>query len=256
MVYTVNVSNSGAGPSGANTVITDDVPSGVTINSLAAGSGWSCTPLSGTGPGVITCTKAAGVSAGVTNELVATFNATKTAVEAVVNTATVTSGDSSCNAVPLLARCTSAVTVNGIPDLFPNFTYSVTTYNQNDARDVILNINELNGVPTSGVMQFFVPNSTGFTYTYAAGRTQSSILGVLYAVQNSDWVIQATSTGTLFTSKPGVVIPAGGTSSVVMTSTAITKGTKANITITITSQSGTEIRTNNNSVVLAQSVQR
>ena len=39
--YTLRVSNGGPGASRQGTVITDTVPSGVTINSLVNGSGWS-----------------------------------------------------------------------------------------------------------------------------------------------------------------------------------------------------------------------
>ena len=256
VTYSISISNTGSGPSG-NTVVTDSVPSGITINSISSGSNWLCSPGSVVGPSSFTCTKATGVTSGASNELVATVNATKTAVSAVTNTVTITAGDSSCNVTPIPSRCTSSAVVNGIPDLFPSFTYSFTAYNVNDSRDIILNISELNGVPTSGVVQFFVPASAGFAYSYDMTRTTSTILGTPYNVQNTDWdITSSTATGTEFTLKPGIVIPAGGTSQVVMTSRAVQPGTKANVTITITSFSGTEVRTNNNSVVLAQSVQR
>lgn len=252
--YTVTISNTGSAASG-NTVVTDAVPAGVTINSISAGFGWVCSPASVVGPSTFSCTKASGVATGVSNELVATLNATKTAIGTVVNTVNVTSGDPGCSATPAPARCTSSAAVAGIPDMFPTFTPNFTTYNLNESRDVIININEINGVDSSGIIQFFVPNSAGFTYTYDLTRTSATILGDPYTVQNTDWTIQTLPTGKRFTSRPGVVIPAGGQSRIVMTCTADVAGTLASITVNITAGSGTEVRTNNNSVVLGQSVQ-
>lgn len=110
--YTVAVSNGGLAPSGANTIITYIVPLGVTITGLTNGSGWVCTPTTLTGPGTITCTKAAGVIGGVPNETVIILNATKTSTSSVTTTATISSGDSAC---PSAARCVSTAAVNDSP---------------------------------------------------------------------------------------------------------------------------------------------
>ncbi len=252
--YTVTIGNTGSAASG-NTVVTDTVPAGVTINSISAGFNWVCAPTPLIGPSTFSCTKASGVATGASNELVATLNATKTAVGTVVNTVNISSGDPGCSAVPTPVRCVSSAAVAGIPDMFPTFTPNFTTYNLNESRDVIININEINGVDSSGIIQFFVPNSAGFTYAYDLTRTSATILGDPYTVQNTDWTIQILANGKRFTSKPGVVIPAGGQSRIVMTCTADVAGTLASITVNITAGSGTEVRTNNNSVVLGQSVQ-
>ena len=111
--YTLNVANNGPGPSIANTVIVDAVPAGVTITGLGNGSGWICAPTTIVGPGNVSCTKAAGVSVGA-NETVVTLTAVKTDLTTVTNTATVTSGDPGCIALPP-ARCTSSVTVTDAP---------------------------------------------------------------------------------------------------------------------------------------------
>ncbi|MFO1341544.1 MAG: hypothetical protein U1F05_00165 [Burkholderiales bacterium] len=110
--YTLRVSNGGPGASRQGTVITDTVPSGVTINSLVNGSGWVCTPTSAVGPATISCTKAAGVAIGATNETVVTLNATKTGSGSVTNLATVTSGDPACTATTPPARCSATATVD------------------------------------------------------------------------------------------------------------------------------------------------
>ena len=251
--YTVRVSNTGTGPSAAGTVITDSVPSGLNITGLTVGAGWACTPTTLTGPGTISCTSAAGVLAGASNETVVTLNATKTIAGSVSNVATVTSGDPAC---PATARCTSTSTVAGIPDLQPNFTFSFTSYVANDSRDVIININEINNVTTSGLVRFFVPFSTGFTYAFDPLRTTATMFNPndTAGMQNGNWTVTTQATGFLFAST--TPIPANGRSRIVITSRGDVAGTKANITVNIVALSGGETRTNNNAVVLAQSVQR
>ncbi len=135
LTYTVAVSNSGAVVSGANTTIVDNFVAGVSITAIANGSGWVCTPsgvLPLAGPSSISCVKAAGVSAGASNEVVATFNATKTSTASVDNTATITSGDPACVS-PLPTRCTDTVTVTDAsqPNLIVAKTASVTSVAQN-----------------------------------------------------------------------------------------------------------------------------
>lgn len=111
ITYTVRIGNSGTVSSGANTTVVDKVPAGLKIMGVSPGSGWSCTPTSGTGALDISCVKAAGVAAGTTDELVATLMATKSNSSDITNTANVTTGDISCEATPAAARCTSSVTV-------------------------------------------------------------------------------------------------------------------------------------------------
>ncbi len=126
--YTIVVSNSGPVASAAPTTITDTVPAGLTITGLTNGAGWVCTPTTATGPATITCTSAAGVAAGASNQTVVTLNATKTSTTTVTNTASVTGGDPGCVA-PLPARCTSAppVTDSSQPSLTVVKTASVAS---------------------------------------------------------------------------------------------------------------------------------
>ena len=153
---------------------------------------------------------------------------------------------------------TKLVTVNAgtPPDLTPTFTFSFTAYTVGVTRDVIININEINDVPTNGLIRFFVPFSTGFTYAFDPSRTTASLFGPndTAGMQNGNWTVTTTATGFLFASN--TQIPASGTSPIVITSTADVAGTKASITVNIVALSGGEVRTNNNAVVLAQSVQR
>jgi hypothetical protein len=159
------------------------------------------------------------------------------------------------------AACDSAVklvTVNAgtPPDLTPTFTFSFTSYNLNDVRDVIININEINNVATTGLVRFFMPFSSGFTYSFNPTQTTATMFspGDTPGMQNTNWTVTTQATGFLFASTTPV--PAGGRSRIVIASQADVAGTKANITVNIVALSGGEVRTNNNAVVLAQSVQR
>jgi len=150
------------------------------------------------------------------------------------------------------------VTVNaGTPaDLTPTFTFSFTAYVVNDIRDVVININEINNVASTGLARFFVPFSSGFTYAFDPARTTATLFAPndTPGMQNGNWTVTTQATGFLFAST--TPIPAGGRSRIVITSRADVAGTKANITVNIVALSGGEVRTNNNAVVLAQSVQR
>ena len=80
-------------------------------------------------------------------------------------------------------------------------------------------------------------------------------------MNNPAWSMTTQATGLLFTSTTTIQasVDAGlgfGRSRIVLTSAGIQAGAKAGITVNISSLSGGEIRTNNNSVVLSQSVQR
>ena len=74
-------------------------------------------------------------------------------------------------------------------------------------------------------------------------------------VNNTSWTVLDTGTGLLFTSKSGVVIPAGLRSRVAISVTANTAGTTATITTNITPNSGGDANSNNNVSVVSMSVQ-
>ncbi|MGE8318744.1 MAG: DUF7507 domain-containing protein [Comamonas sp.] len=111
ITYTVQVSNSGPVASAANTTINDNVPEGLSVVGVTNGTGWSCSPTTGTGPVTIACVNAAGVAAGASNAPVATITATKTGTSAVTNSASVGSGDPACAETPVPDRCSAAVVV-------------------------------------------------------------------------------------------------------------------------------------------------
>ena len=131
--YTVSIDNAGTVASSATTV-TDQVPAGVTINSLVSGAGWSCTPTTVIGAATITCTRAAGVAAATTGQTVVTLNATKTSNTAVSNVATITEGDAVC---PRATRCVAVVEVTdaSVANLVLTKTASVTTISSSETNN-------------------------------------------------------------------------------------------------------------------------
>lgn len=104
--YTVTVNNSG--PSSAtNTVMTDALPAGLTLSSLAAPAGWSCaTPAVGSG-GTITCSRsefAAAASAEFTIDATAVLDGD------ITNVASITSSDGDANTANNSSSATTAIT--------------------------------------------------------------------------------------------------------------------------------------------------
>lgn len=137
-------------------------------------------------------------------------------------------------------------------DLFPNYTFSNTTFKAGESRDIIININEIKGNPTTGQIQFFVPFSAGFTYTFSPSQSTASVLST-QAVNNAAWTVTTTTGGLIFTTNQ--VIPANGKSCIALNIKADVKGTDANITTNITPLSGGEVNGLNNTAVLGQSIQ-
>jgi len=138
------------------------------------------------------------------------------------------------------------------PDLQPNFKFGQTSFQEGQSKMVIININEINDGPTTGPIRFFLPNSTGFTYSFDATQTSATIF-IPNPVDNPDWSVQTLSTGLLFTSTE--TIPAKGVSRVGIRVTSDIKGSKASMTVNLSPNAGGESRTDNNVAVLDQSVQ-
>ena len=138
-------------------------------------------------------------------------------------------------------------------DLLPNFTFSSQTFTINESKEVVININEIQGDATNGQIQFFVPNSTGFTYTFDPTKTSATVFTSI-AVNNADWTVTTTPTGLLFSSD--VMISGNQNSKIALTITAgNTPGAKANLTVNIVPNTGGEVQPFNNNAVLGQSIQ-
>ncbi|MBS0589539.1 MAG: hypothetical protein JSR65_02745, partial [Proteobacteria bacterium] len=256
--YTVTIVNNGnADATGVSW--TDNVASGLNV------TGVGMLATTGTGTNAGTCTTVAPWScSGIT--IVAGGSVSYTVLADItgdpgtnaVNNANVAGGGCTAGTPSTPANCTAQDShpIQAVPDLTPTFTFSFTAYAAGNTRDVIVNINEINGVATTGPIQFFVPISSGFAYTFSPSRTTASLFAPndTTGMQNANWSVTTSVSGYTFTSTTS--IPAGGMSRIVLSSQANSPGTDANITVTIATGSGGEVRGDNNSVSLAQSIQR
>ncbi|MGE8318098.1 MAG: hypothetical protein ACN6O3_05075 [Comamonas sp.] len=118
--FTLKISNTGQLPSSQPTTVVDTIPAGLTVNSVANGPGFTCTPsgalpLAGDGVGTkVVCTSTAGIAVGTADAIVATLATTKTVGQDVTNPASITAGDGDC---PSAGRCNASATVGGTPQL-------------------------------------------------------------------------------------------------------------------------------------------
>ena len=144
-------------------------------------------------------------------------------------------------------------TANAPFDLMPNFTFGGTSYTVNATKTVVINVNEIKGVATSGTIEVFVPFSSGFTFSFNATQSSATVVSA-ETVNNADWVMTTTATGLKFTAKSGVTIPANGRSRIAITVKADTAGTDASITANVTPLSS-EVTAQNNVAVLGISIQ-
>jgi len=136
-------------------------------------------------------------------------------------------------------------------DLVPNFTFSNTTFLPGEIKDVVININEVAGGTTYQQIEFFIPNSVGFSYGFDPDMTSVNLAGGV-TVNNPDWFVTATATGFLFQSD--VPIVANGTSRIALSVLAIEPDASANLTVNIAPNSGGESNFYNNIIELTQSV--
>ncbi len=97
-----------------------------------------------------------------------------------------------------------------LPDLTPSIFNDGTTLLPNTIRDNVIRIFNIGGEATSGTMIFTIPKMLpAFEITIDPNSTSMNVFGGL-AVTNGDWTIVEQATRYVFTSKPGVIIPAGG----------------------------------------------
>lgn len=102
----------------------------------------------------------------------------------------------------------------GLPDLTPSIFNDGTTLVRNSVRDNVIRIFNIGADATTSTITFTIPKMLpAFEITIDPNTTSMNVFGGM-AVNNSDWTITEQATRYVFTSKPGVVIPAGGASSI------------------------------------------
>ena len=136
--------------------------------------------------------------------------------------------------------------------MFPNFLFTSQIYAVGESKDIVIVINEINGGDTNGQIQFFVPNGSGFTYSFDPVQTSATI-STATPVDNLDWTATTTPAGLLFTSN--AVILGNQNSKVAISATADVVGAKANLTVNVVHDSANQVQEFNNTAVLSQSIQ-
>lgn len=138
-------------------------------------------------------------------------------------------------------------------DIFPNVTFGGSNFTLNQARNIVINLNEIRGHATSGAIELFIPFSSGFTFAFNPALTNMTVLAP-ETINNTDWDLSTTTIGLRFTSKAGVTIPASGRSRIGLSITGTTVGAGATLSLNI-SPSSSENNAFNNLSAVAISVQ-
>jgi hypothetical protein len=251
----VTVSNIGTATSVGPIKVVINIPLGTTFGTFPTdNNGWTCS----TSGIVATCTSTTTIAPGSSTIFSVPFTSSATQVgNPLIILPAVVSGGGEVNTT----NNTSQIIITAIEvgaDLFPNFTFLSTTFAVGATKTVVININEVGNVSTNGKsIEFFIPNSTGFDYSFVQNSTIATGLGkdgADLAVNNSDWTMTAKTSGSLFTFLGK--IPANGKSSIAIKVTAKTAGAEANLTANITPNGGGETNPFNNLASIAQSIQK
>lgn len=134
--------------------------------------------------------------------------------------------------------------VGTAPDLTPSIISPSASYVPGASRDVVIEIKELAGVATSGLVKFSVPRADGvFSYTFLPTQTTANAL----AVNNPDWNASLIGTVILFQSK--AALPAGAVSRIGLGTVALAPGGVANLTANIVPDPAETITSNNSTTL-------
>ena len=110
----------------------------------------------------------------------------------------------------------------GIPDLTPSIFVDATTIVKDEVQNKIIRIFNIGPGATSGTIVFTIPKLgvQGQQWELTVNPTETSMnllnLGGVVAVNNNDWIIADEPLQFRFTSKPGIIIPSSGFSSLGM----------------------------------------
>jgi hypothetical protein len=177
---------------------------------------------------------------------------------------TLTEGSISTSA-PITANNYAAYTLGSadqdVPDLTPAIDIDDLNFLVNASRDFTVNIFEVLGYPTSGTVAFRINRPSGWDITVPGltltATDQSGVAGTSNVNggsphENQNWLFRQTSGFITVTLKEGLVIPAGGASTIGFNATrkaGTPGGTLQNITATILDGSGGESEISNNYVI-------
>jgi uncharacterized repeat protein (TIGR01451 family) len=246
--YTLTARNLGplAVPAGQAITITDQVPAGVTLNSVVSAVGWTCDALPVSGPANWSCTRSDGRAVN-TDAPVVTVSAVLTGVGTATNNACVALGagartDSNaandCTGVGVVATATGAdlrvVSKTATPDPVvagQNLTYVITVDNLGpDAATNVTVTDALASLINTGGFQSAVPSQGACTpngVTNGTSQNLSCNLGTLNA--------GATATITLVV-RPSIAATGNRTNTASVTSPDVGDPNTGNNSASVTSQ--------------------
>lgn len=145
--YVLTLSNVGASATSGAITVSDNVPAGLTINSVVAGANFSCTAAP-TNP--VVCTSSTSVAAGALNVPAVTINVTATGTGAVTNVATVSGGGDTTpgdNSTPPVGTTVNPPGPNLVMQKTAPSIVTVGT-----PFDYVLSLSNTGGSPTSGTI--------------------------------------------------------------------------------------------------------
>lgn len=196
--YTLTVNNIGLLPTTNTYTVTDTLPAGLTLNTVPAATGWTCTanvPLAGdniVGGGRVYCTRATVIlaSSAAASTIVFQVRVRAAAAPSVTNTTSISNPDEPTN---LLANNTStAITPVNAPDLFVtkshngNFTvgvngvYTLTVSNIGALTTSTANVVVTDTLPAG--LTFVSGAGTGWTACTAAGQVVTCVRPLANAI--------------------------------------------------------------------------
>ena len=141
-----------------------------------------------------------------------------------------------------------------VPDLSPSTDIDNLNFGVNSGpRDFVLNLYEVNNLPTSGSITFNINKPTAFSITYPTTNVTANVtIAGNPVVENSNWNFSETPNFIVVTSKAGVGIAAGGQATIgfrIMRKPNVLNYTLQNLTISIGDGAGGELNPTNNLVV-------
>jgi hypothetical protein len=134
------------------------------------------------------------------------------------------------------------------PDLLINFDPTNTIFNTGDFRDIIITLNEVNGVNTVGTIQLFLAPVSGYTYSYFSTQLSAAIEIPPFTtgVNNSEWTAVPFAGGLLLSSN--TVINANSVKKIAVRINAVGSTNSNSINAIIFPGSGGESNSGNNGI--------
>src|SRR6266545_639184 len=145
--YMITLSNVGTGPSSGLITVTDTLPAGLTIDSVTAGTGFTCSTLAQT----VTCTATTSMLNGVANAPVAAISVTPVLAGTIGNSATVIGGGDTSPGNNVAAPVFTTISPLPVPDLTPTLTGAVTA-TVAVAFDYTVSLSNVGSGPTAGLI--------------------------------------------------------------------------------------------------------